>query len=495
VNALSAQTIDLAVALRGLVSLPSFAVENLCLDSRNVRPGDAFIAVAGRTSHGLSHAGLAVERGAIAVLHDPADGVVAVLPMGVKVIAVPRLATHLGEIADRAYGAPSASVEVAGVTGTNGKTTCAWLYALSRDSKAAYLGTLGAGRPPHHLASTTHTTGDVLSVHRMLADFRDAGVQYVGMEVSSHALDQGRVAAVQMPIVAFTNLTRDHLDYHGSMTAYGAAKERLLSCLGVRDAVINIDDPFGAELAMRLPVGVAAILTSTHKAPPTTGRSIYATHVDCHETGLCIRGRSYAGEFELQSPLVGSFNAENLLIVLGLLLASGVALREAVQRLAGVPAPPGRMEAFAAIQGPLVVVDYAHTPDALDKALVALRRHVRGNLYCVFGCGGDRDPGKRSLMAQVAEARADHVVVTDDNPRHENPDQIIAMILAAFSSRCSVRVERDRATAIRSVYAAAQSGDVVLIAGKGHEDYQIYGDDRRHFSDRQLSAELTKRAA
>ncbi len=487
------KSLHLGFALTGREGAVGPSVQNLKLDSRQVQPGDAFFAVSGRTTHGLQHAKAAIARGAAVVVYDPADGKLSDSPTQVQQIEVSGLATQLGEIADRAYGQPSAALEVVGITGTNGKTTCAWLFALCRDDHAAYLGTIGAGRPPE-LQSTTHTTGDVFFVHRTLAEFRTAGAVHAAIEVSSHALDQNRVASVRMPIVGFTNLSRDHLDYHGTMTEYAAAKERIFSCRDVRIAVINIDDAAGHEMALRLPKGVAPLSVSLRNSNLSDGLFVCASHVECRENGLLLRGRSHAGDFVLDTRLVGLFNAENLLIVLGLLLASGLPIADACTRLSAATPPPGRMEAFATT-GPLVVVDYAHTPDALDKALTALRDHTKGKLYCIFGCGGDRDPGKRPVMAQVAEARADHVVVTDDNPRGENPDNIISMIMGGFSSQNAVRVERNREEAIRSTAALARVGDIVLVAGKGHENYQIYGTEIRQFSDREIARTLTRRAA
>ena len=486
--------IDLSAALQGIATCAPLSVANLRLDSRSVEPGDAFVAVAGRLSHGLRHVSSAVARGAVAILHDPSDGPIDSIGEHACSVPVPALAARLGEIADRAYGSPSAQLEVAGITGTNGKTTCAWLYALCRTETAAYLGTLGAGRPPE-LEPTTHTTADVFSVHRYLAGFVAAGARHVGMEVSSHALDQDRVAGVTIPLAAFTNLTRDHLDYHGTMDAYGAAKERLFIGRNLRHAIVNVDDAFGAQLAARVSDAVCVWAVSVSGKTPAHRHYLVATQIDPTPTGLRIQGESHLGLFDFETRLVGRFNAENALIVLALLLASGVSLAEATERLAVVAAPPGRMETFSVPNGPLVVVDYAHTPDALEKALSALRAHVSGELYCVFGCGGDRDGGKRPLMGRIAWTRADHVVVTDDNPRTEDPEQIVAMILAGVAHDLTVHVERDRATAIRETIARAKAGDVVLVAGKGHEDYQIYGSEAKYFSDRAIAAEMTKVAA
>jgi UDP-N-acetylmuramoyl-L-alanyl-D-glutamate--2,6-diaminopimelate ligase len=484
-------TVELAWLLAGLVAAPRLAVRDLTQDSRSVQPGDAFVALAGRTSHGLDHLGDAVARGAIAVLWDPTDGrPLPTLPPAVTAVSVPGLKPELGDLADRFYAEPSSELQVAGITGTNGKSTCAWLLAECHGEVGGYLGTLGCGRPPHFTAAA-HTTPDVVAVHRALRALADDGARHVAIEVSSHALDQHRVDGVRLPITGFTNLTRDHLDYHGSMSAYGAAKEILFHRRGVEHAVINIGDPFGRELAARLPAEVTLTTVQTAGAAPRHGCHVAASAIECRADGLEIRGSTHAGAFRLRSPLVGEFNAENLLLVLGLLLAGDVSLPAAQKALARAAAPPGRMETFrVGADGPTLVVDYAHTPDALAKALAALRAHVAGTLWCVFGCGGERDAGKRPLMAAAAEAGADRIVITDDNPRGEDPERIVAMIKEGLSGRVPAEVERDRAAAIAGAARAARAGDIVLIAGKGHEDYQLYGTERRPYSDRELARAL-----
>ena len=486
--------VELAWLLAGLVAAPRIAVRNLTLDSREVQHGDAFVALAGRTTHGLDHLDEAIARGAVAVIWDPAEGrALPPLPPSVTAVSVPGLRPELGDVADRFYGEPSAEADVAAITGTNGKTTCAWLYAVCRGADGAYLGTLGQGRPPA-LTATSHTTMDAVSVHRALRALIDRGARHVGMEVSSHALDQERVAGVRTPLTAFTNLTRDHLDYHGTMAAYGAAKERLFHGRGVEHAIIHVGDDFGRGLAQRLPPGVELTRVAIG-APPPLGRHVTATAVEGRSDGLLLTGSTHAGPFRLRSPLIGAFNAENLLVALGLLLAAGQPLAAALEALGAARPPPGRMETFAlGAHGPTLVVDYAHSPDALAKVLAALRPHAHGALWCVFGCGGDRDTGKRPLMAKAAEAGADRLVVTDDNPRTEDPDRIIAMITAALSGRVPAHVERDRASAIRFAATTARAGDVVVIAGKGHEDYQIIGAERRAYSDRDVARALAEAA-
>ncbi len=486
--------IDLGIVLGDVPAATGIKVGDLQLDSRQIKPGDAFVAVPGRTSHGLRHVRDALEAGAVAILYDPADGDSGVEgQMAPAVIPVPALASRLGEIADRAHSHPSRDIEVAGITGTNGKTTCAWLYALCRDDRAAYLGTVGSGRPPN-LKATTHTTLDVFSLHRTLAAFRDTGAKHAAIEVSSHALDQNRVAGVRMPLVGFTNLSRDHLDYHGSMERYAAAKERIFSCQDVQRAVINIDDETGRKFAAKIAGNIETLSVASSAPARREGLYVEANEIRSLSGGLYVAGASHAGNFALTARLVGQFNAENLLLTLGLLLASGMRLADATERLSRAVPPPGRMEAFDC-NGTVVVVDYAHTPDALAKALQAVRGHVRGKLYCVFGCGGDRDSGKRALMAEVAEKFADGVIVTDDNPRSEDPGAIVNMILAGFSNRIPVRVEHDREKAIRTAVENAVEGDVVLIAGKGHEDTQTYGSNVKRFSDREIAQSIARKAA
>jgi UDP-N-acetylmuramoyl-L-alanyl-D-glutamate--2,6-diaminopimelate ligase len=346
------------------------------------------------------------------------------------------------------------------------------------------IGTLGAGRPGS-LEPSGFTTPDVVEVHRTLAGLRDAGVRWTAMEVSSHALDQRRVAGVRFRAAAFTNLSRDHLDYHGTLKAYGDAKARLFRAPGLGLAVINTGDEFGRSLITRVPADVDLVTVGPVDTPALArGRRLSLRSVEARPDGLRLTLGGSWGSLRLESPLLGRFNADNLALALGVLLALGVPPGEAVDGLGGVSAPPGRMESFGGDGQPLVVVDYAHTPDALAKALAAARVHCRGRLWCVFGCGGDRDPGKRPEMGRYAESLADRVVVTDDNPRGEEPAKIVADILAGFERPLPVRVEHDRRAAICLAVRQAARADVVLVAGKGHEDYQIVGDERRSFSDR-----------
>jgi UDP-N-acetylmuramoyl-L-alanyl-D-glutamate--2,6-diaminopimelate ligase len=472
--------------LADIAPAPHVEVAGLTLDSRNVAPGDAFVALKGGRGHGLDHAGEATARGARVILWDPAE---AGSPVRAEppYVAVRDLRDRLGAIADRFYGMPSSRLTIAGVTGTNGKTTCAWLLASAVDRLArrgAYLGTLGAGFPPA-VESGSLTTPDVITLHRQLRALADAGATHVAMEVSSHALDQRRIDGVRMRVAAFCNLSRDHLDYHGTMERYAEAKERLFRLPDLEHAVINVGDPVGAGFAARLAPGVALTAVAVGGAAPAAPRFVHVVRVRASEGGLDLDVRGHFGARRLSSRLIGGFNAENLAVTLAALLAWQFGVDDALAALGDCAAPPGRMEGYRLPNGALAVVDYAHTPDALAKALAAVRAHARGRVVVVFGCGGERDPGKRPQMGEAAERLADRVIVTDDNPRGEDADGIVAMILRGVRRPERVLVERDRARAIEAAVGETRAGDAVLIAGKGHEDYQIVGSERRMFSDRE----------
>ncbi len=480
----------------GLISVPAdVTVSDVTVDSRAVSPGALFLACHGRSHHGLQFAHEAVARGARAVLYEVSTEATSdpkpELGSEIFVAAVPQLSQRIGVIADRFFGAPSQALTVAGITGTNGKTTCAWLLARALQAcnrPAAYIGTLGFGVPPS-VTPTEHTTSDAVSIHRQLAVLRNLGAECVSMEVSSHAIDQHRVAAVRFETAAFTNLTRDHLDYHGTMEAYGAAKARLFTWPSLAQRIINIDDAFGEHLAAQLSPARLVITARNPHSPAAASllkdaESVRARHVTHESAGLSIAVESSWGPAELIVPLIGEFNVDNVLTVLAVLLAWNVPLGQAVTALSACKAPSGRMEVFGGANGlPLAIVDYAHTPDGLAKALRAARAHCHGRLRVVFGCGGDRDAGKRPMMGRIAAELADEAVVTDDNPRTEDPARIVADILAGFRGSNIPSVDHDRARAIRGALQRSGADDVVLVAGKGHEDYQIYGTVRRPFSD------------
>jgi UDP-N-acetylmuramoyl-L-alanyl-D-glutamate--2,6-diaminopimelate ligase len=482
----------------GLARVPSeLVVRDVTLDSRAATPGALFLACSGRTNHGLKFAPEAVALGASAVLYEDTDNARQAQPdfgSDIFVAAVPQLSQHVGTIADRFFGAPSAAVTVVGITGTNGKTTCAWLLAQALqycNRPAAYMGTLGFGVPPA-VTATEHTTPDAVTVHRHLAALRNLGAECVCMEVSSHAIDQNRVGAVRFNTAAFTNLTRDHLDYHGTMETYGDAKARLFQWPSLANRVINADDSFGCKLAAQLS---SSRLVLTSRTSTTTGASlanveqVRAVRATPESAGLAIEIESSWGNTRLSVPLIGEFNVDNVLTVLAVLLAWNIPLAQAASAIEKCRAPSGRMELFGgSATSALAIVDYAHTPDALAKALQAARPHCRGDLRIVFGCGGDRDAGKRPLMGRIAAELADDIIITDDNPRTENPARIVADIIAGMPGSgtalsAGTMVEHDRTRAIQTAVRRSVPGDVVLIAGKGHEDYQIYGTVRRPFSD------------
>jgi UDP-N-acetylmuramoyl-L-alanyl-D-glutamate--2,6-diaminopimelate ligase len=487
----------LKAALGGLVDVPEqLEVSDLTLDSRSVTPGAAFFACRGRRHHGIEFAAAAAAAGARAILWEPAPGVLPPVVDGALVVrAIPNLRSQLGYIADRFFNAPSASLTIAGITGTNGKTTCAWLLAqaLERSGRhAAYIGTLGGGATDALTALDT-TTPDAVTLQRLLSRLRDRSFNAVAMEVSSHALAQKRCAGVRFHTAVFTNLTRDHLDYHADMQAYGAAKARLFQWPTLAARVINIDDAFGLKLAQNLRgSGASGPLFLTSQRPSewlvSSADYVCASAMRVRAAGLELEIDSSRGAARLASPLIGEFNVDNLLSVLGVLLAWDVPLAAACEALSQCSAPPGRMQPEGGSGLPLVLIDYAHTPDALAKALHGARAHCRGRLHCVFGCGGERDAGKRGDMGRIAARGADVVIVTDDNPRGEDAAAITDAIMrgiAQVGGSARARVVHDRAHAIRGALARAAAADVVLVAGKGHEEYQLVGAERRAFSDAQ----------
>ena len=486
--------------LRGLLgdfaggTAPDLVVTGVELDSRAVAPGGLFLAVRGHKSHGLDFAAEALRRGAAAVAWEPAPGV-AGPQLPVPAVAVANLGAHAGEIAARFWRHPSRGRYTMGVTGTDGKSSTAYLVAQALDrlgTPCAYFGTIGYGRLGA-LADASHTTPDPVRLQRLLAEQAEAGAGAYAMEVSSHALDQGRVAGVEFDTAVLTNVGRDHLDYHGDVASYAAAKRRLFTWPGLRAAVLNRDDAHGAEWAQALDAHLDVTRYGLGGEPAAHGRYLLGDSLQLHPAGLRLDLRSYWGEARLDSRLLGRFNAYNLLAALGALLHQGAPLRDAVAALAASSTVPGRIEGFRGPRAaPLVVVDYAHTPQALLQVLTNLRAHTPARLWCVFGCGGDRDRGKRPLMGATAAELADVAIVTDDNPRSESPAAIVAEILAGVPAalRGKLSVEHNRARAIEQAVRNAAADDVVLVAGKGHEEYQIYGAERRDFSDRQFVAEL-----
>ncbi|KMJ54415.1 UDP-N-acetylmuramoylalanyl-D-glutamate--2,6-diaminopimelate ligase [Vogesella sp. EB] len=456
------------------------AISRVEADSRRVFPGDVFLACRGEYSDGRDFIAAALEKGAAAVLWDDADGFVWNPAWQVPNLAVPQLRERAGIVAAHVYGYPSRDMAVIGITGTNGKTSIShWLaqaYALLGE-KAALIGTVGNGFYGA-LTETTHTTPDPITVQQKLAEYRRQGAHMVSMEVSSHGLDQFRVNGVSFRSAVFTNLTRDHLDYHGTMAEYGASKAKLFHWQGLQHAVINVDDAFGRQLASEIDQSRTRVISYGLEQGDVRPLSL-AANLD----GLQLSVTTPWGNAEIKSPLLGRFNAANMLACLAVLCANGVTLDDAVRVLGKIQPARGRMQRIGSSLEPLVVVDYAHTPDALEKALATLAeiRPVGGKLFCVFGCGGDRDKGKRPIMGEIAERIADVAVVTSDNPRSEAPAAIVADIVAGMQA--PGHVEIDRAAAIHWAVANARVGDVILIAGKGHEEYQDIAGVKQPFSD------------
>lgn len=468
-------------------------ISGLAIDSREISVGDLFLACRGGTTDGARYIDDAIAAGAVAVVYDGGESSMPCVTAGVPLIGVEGLRQQAGVIASRFYDQPSKKLFVIGVTGTNGKSSCCHFLAQAlglTGRKCGIVGTLGYGMPGE-LKAATHTTPNAVVLQALLSEMRGSGADAVAMEVSSHALEQGRVNAVEFNVALFTNLTRDHLDYHGDFDAYGAAKRKLFEMAGVRHAVINCDDPFGRQLLASLPTPVTAVeyglvddLETVSVAPGVKGVYGSIRQLDSH--GIEMEVVSPWGEGSLHNgQLLGEFNARNLLAVIAVLLVMGVPVAEALAQAAKIDNVAGRMEHLGGDAGrPLIVIDYAHTPDALQSVLQALHSHCRGELICLFGCGGDRDRSKRPLMGKIAEHCADRVIVTDDNPRSEDPAVIVSEIVAGIKNVSSVVVIHDRKAAIRAAITGANEGDVVLIAGKGHETSQLIGDRKLPFSDR-----------
>ena len=462
------------------------SITGLVLDSRAVRPGNAFVAIAGFGAHGLGFVDQARAAGAAAILFEPPAP--AELPAPADAIAVPGLRTRMGGMADQFHGHPSRAMTMVGVTGTNAKTSTVQLLAQAwhlLGTASGSIGTLGVGLYGD-VVPTGFTTPLVLQMHEVLAQLRDQGAKAVAMEVSSHALDQGRVDAVHYDVAVFTNLTRDHLDYHGDMAQYGAAKAKLFHRAGLKAAVVNLDDSFGSELLRTVDAGIARIGVSSRGAQQATLR---ADSLKLDGRGIAFDLVVDGARHPVQSPLLGRFNVDNLLAVAGVLHALGHAPAAIAALVSQLQPIAGRMNRLGGERGlPTVVVDYAHTPDALEQALQSLQGHLQGRLFCVFGCGGERDAGKRPQMAAIAERLAQQVIVTDDNPRGEDGDAIVADILAGFTAPDAVTVQRNRARAIGLAVKLAGPGDIVLLAGKGHEPYQEVRGVKHDFDDTLVAA-------
>lgn len=487
--ALISSGVTLSALLPELDGLPDITVTGVASDSRLVDAGCLFLATAGATTHGIAFADQVVERGAYAIAYEPEGAGAVPTSLAIPVFPVPGLEQQLGDIANRFYGRPSEALDVYAVTGTNGKTTVAWLLKQCQaalGSRAGYIGTLGAGIDGLDTGPGLTTPGAV-ELHARLAEFRDAGATAAAIEVSSHALDQRRIDGVRIRAALFTNLSRDHLDYHGSMNAYFEAKAKLFLECGPEAKIINLDTEYGAELASRC--GENVVTVSTRFDRVANGRPyVFVRSVVATETGSLVRVDTSWGSAEFALAMPGDFNVANAVLVMATLLFEGADLDAVARALAGAEAPPGRLEAVAG-PGPRVYVDFAHTPDALEFVLRALRPHVRGRLAVVFGAGGGRDPGKRPLMGRVAERLADVVILTSDNPRGEDPLRIIGEIRNGMLNAAGATIIEDRAAAIGWAIANARDGDTLLVAGKGHELYQEVNSEKYPFSDVAIAAE------
>ena len=486
---------DLDLCHAGLsVELASLLVTGLQLDSRRLVPGDLFVAYPGLQSDGRHYLSQAKAAGAVAALVE-SEGFNVTSETPLPVIAIENLAHKVSAIAGRFYADPSASLPLIGITGTNGKTTCtqllAQLFALL-SKPAGVIGTLGYGllssdevSTKSTLTDTGLTTPDAVSVQRIVADLLDAGAAAVAMEVSSHSLDQGRVGGLHFSTAVFTNLSQDHLDYHQTMASYQQAKAQLFNAPGLQNAIVNSDDAAGRTIIAEL--AASSELTCYSYSCSQKDADIYAEAPAFGSQGIRARLITPWGQGELHSHLQGEFNLSNLLAVIGVACAEGHALPAVLAAVEQLKPVPGRLEVVDAQALPVVVVDYAHTADALEKALTALRPACQGRLWCVFGCGGDRDQGKRPVMGAIAAELTDQLVITSDNPRSEDAQAIIDAVLEGVPGDSNKvnepHVFVDRRAAIRFAVNNAAEQDVVLIAGKGHEDYQLIKDQRLPFND------------
>ena len=478
-------------------AIDALHIRHLTSDSRAVKRGDTFVAYCGESRDGREYIGQAIAAGASSVLWEQ-RGFKWNAAWKVPNLGVSALRTRAALIAGHVYAHPGRRLRMIGVTGTNGKTTCSqWIArALNqRTVRTAVIGTLGYGLNGR-LRPLVNTTPDGLWLQAQLARFVERGAAAVSMEVSSIGLDQGRISGVPFEIALFTNLTRDHLDYHRTMAKYKRAKAQLFAAETLTHAVLNFDDPFGVELAGQIKrrglkivgYGFEAVVPALRRLPQVRGSGLR-----CAADGVHFEVSTPWGDAVVSSRVLGRHNASNLLATLAVLLVCGVKLKDAVAALAGVEAVPGRMQRIGGGRRPLVVVDYAHTPDALENVLRTLRDLTTGELWCVFGCGGDRDRGKRPQMGEAASRLADRVIVTNDNPRFENPRSIINEVRRGLRGRCSVELDRHRA--IAAALGSARRGDIVLIAGKGHESYQEIRGVRHPFSDVLVARQVLREVA
>ncbi len=484
-----ARMIHLADLLSGLVSLEqqqNVLVQNLSQDSRKVTADTLFLAFPGLRSDGRDFIATAVASGASAVLYETTGAFQPPSLDKIPLIGIQNLNAKAGMIASRFFGEPTQKMTLIGVTGTNGKTSISQFVAQAlslRGRKCAVIGTLGKGFLPD-LQSTGYTTPDAIGLQQDLAECLAQGADSVSMEVSSHSLSQHRVAGVKFDIAVFTNLTRDHLDYHGDMAAYGAEKAKLFQMPTLKYAIYNADDPFGLQLISQNPARVQAVAYSLQPQKNIHCPMIMAREITPTAQGFHLQLQTPWGQGGLNTQLLGHFNLSNLLAVIGVLVSLEIPFEACLQLVEQLQPVCGRMQRFGGQNGfPKIIVDYAHTPDALLQVLKALRAHQPEKLWCVFGCGGDRDRGKRPQMGSIAAEFSDVIVLTNDNPRSEDPKNIAAEIQAGIAENAPLKIELDRTKAIEYAIRSAGSDDIILIAGKGHENQQIIGDKIYPYSD------------
>lgn len=483
---------------------PWFALANstrfthITLDSRQVQVGSLFVAVKGHALDGRQFIERAIQSGANGVVADSDDkhphGEVVMCDQ-VPVLYLDDLATKLSQLAGRFYGAEQREMKLFGITGTNGKTTISQIIAQWADllgTTSAVMGTTGNGLL-HDLKPALNTTGSAIEIQQILCELEQQDAQLAALEISSHGLVQGRISALSFAVGIFTNLSRDHLDYHGDMVNYALAKKRLFTHHDCQSAVINADDEVGRQWLSEMPESIA-VAVNKHNVANHLGQKLWAESVQYSEQGIELVIDSSWGKARFVTPLIGAFNASNVLLAMAALLADGYSLDELVRTAPKLQAVIGRMELFQTTNPhnpqAKVVVDYAHTPDALEKALSALQVHCQGKLWCIFGCGGDRDAGKRPMMAEIAERLSDEVIFTDDNPRTEDPAQIVEDMFSGVRNKDAVRVEHNRFKACQLALSEAQPNDIILLAGKGHEDYQVLATETIHYSDRESALQL-----
>ncbi|OQK17137.1 UDP-N-acetylmuramoylalanyl-D-glutamate--2,6-diaminopimelate ligase [Methyloprofundus sedimenti] len=465
-------------------------ITHIALDSREITMGGVFFAVAGAMQHGLSYAAQVQQQGAVAIVYDPAKqgAKLAEKISGLPLIAVDNLTEKMGGIAARFYANPAQHLNIIGITGTNGKTSCSQFLAQTMGA-CGVIGTLGWGLCSD-LNSTSNTTPDAFAMQKILAHFVNQGLVNVAMEVSSHGVDQGRISAISFSGAVFNNLSRDHLDYHGSMEAYFLTKLRLLKCKGLRFVVVNLDDAYAERVIAAISDGVRILTYSLQDKVHSLDSSLTARNIKYTLAGIECDVFWQSQQAILKVSLLGDFNLQNIMAVLAVLLETGRPLTECLAAIQLIKPVIGRMECFTGKAGkPMVVVDYAHTPDALNKVLSTLRRHCTAQLSVVFGCGGERDKGKRAEMGHIAERLADRIIVTDDNPRFEDGETIINQIISGLKMN-KVTVISNRKAAIEKSILMSSAQDIVLVAGKGHEDYQELKGVKYPFSDREIVQEL-----